>query len=133
MANAQICVEEEHKVGSTCLIESMSPVTAFAVIFEDDGTAAHFHGLDTSDTTLELDLLHIYDVQMVEDKKEPIQIRIIWSDDGYKAALTINGRGHGVFDFEARRAYCRNNKPKQNSSWTRYDHEWSDEVEALFD
>ncbi len=133
MSETQISVEQEHTVGELCVIESMSPLTAFAVIFEDDGAAAHFHGLDTSnEQSFRLDLLHVYDVKGVEDAHLPVVLQIVWSGDGLKVALLLNGVGHAVFDFAAQRGYCRNNKPKPNLSWTAYDHEWVDEVAELF-
>jgi hypothetical protein len=61
---------------------------------------------------------------------------ILWSADGLKSALLINGYPHAVFDFAGKRGYCRNNFPKfqkaSQSDWIASAHEWDDSVMEHF-
>jgi hypothetical protein len=120
--------EETIQVGHETLVSCNSPVTNFGVFFEDDGETGYFYGLDTllNEGDQILDALHIYNVRSVVDKEKPSLVQIVWSEDGLKAALYINDYPHAVFDFAARRGYCRTNFPSPNEKWTNFDKEWSD-------
>ena len=126
--------EETIQVGHETVVPSPSPITKYAVVFEDDGETGYFYGLDTSrnDHNQILDALNIYNVHSVIDKDKPSLIQIVWSEDGLKAALFINGYAHAVFDFAAKRGYCRSNFPPPNEEWTSFGKEWSDAVLESF-
>ncbi len=85
---ATIGLEQQITVGKKICLDSASPSTRFAVVFEDDGDTGYFYGLDSSPKDQQvLDALHIYNVRSVTDKHKPSLIRILWSADGLKAAL----------------------------------------------
>ncbi len=130
---SRIEAEQTIHVGERAVIESDSPATQFAVVFEDDGETGYFYGLDTSaGENPILDALHIYSVAAVSDKDKPSVAQIVWSEDGLKAALVINHYPHAVFDFAAKRGYCRTNFPPPDGNWRKFGREWSDAVIELF-
>lgn len=127
-----ICVEETLHVGAETLVDSVSPQGRYAVVFEDDGTTGYYYALDTDkEGNPIVDALHIYDVASVADRETPSDLQIVWSADGLKSALVINDCPHAVFDFEARRGYCRSGYPP-DEGWTQYGHEWDDAALELF-
>ncbi|WP_432210071.1 DUF2251 domain-containing protein [Marinobacter alkaliphilus] len=130
---AMIYAETDFTVGEETILESGSPENSFMVVFEDDGDTGYLYGLDRSrEGNPILDALHIYNVANVTDKHLPSKAQIVWSGDGNKSLLLINGYPHAAFDFAAKRGYCRTNFPPPDKKWTKYSHEWSDEVLELF-
>ncbi|WP_444890130.1 DUF2251 domain-containing protein [Microbulbifer sp. DLAB2-AA] len=130
---AMIYAETEFTVGVETTLESGSPKNSYMVVFEDDGDTGYLYGLDRSrDDNPVLDALHIYNVANVTDKHLPSEAQIVWSGDGNKALLLINGYPHAAFDFLAQRGYCRTNFPQPDTKWTKHSHEWSDDVLTLF-
>lgn len=132
--NSTIEVEETIRVGKEIAISSESPTAEFAVVFEDDGVTGYFYGLDTSQESPILDALHIYNVSDVMDKDRPSLVQIVWAEDGLKAGLWINDYPHAVFDFAAKRSYCRTNFPNATtaSEWSSFSKQWSDTALELF-
>lgn len=131
---AGITVERMIRVGEPVVIEGPSPATVFGVVFEDDGDAGYFYALDTSrGEDPVVDALHIYDVARIADRDIPSNVQIVWSGDGLKAALLINRYPHAVFDFQAKRGYCRTGFPARisHTKWTTYNHEWDDKAMDL--
>ena len=125
--------EETFNPGKEIVLQSPSPTAHYAVVFEDDGDTGYFYGLDHSrEGNPIVDAMHIYNVASVVDKEKPSLAEIGWSQDGLKAALLINGYPHAVFDFSAKRGYCRTNFPPPDSKWTSFSHEWSDSALDLF-
>lgn len=124
-------VEEPFTPGEETFVAHDSPVHPHSVFFEDDGQTGYFYALDLScEEDMILDAVHIYNVADAVDRDRPSQAKVIWSDDGLKSVLLINGYPHAAFDFQARRGYCRNNFPnfpaKDSNRWHREDHEWSE-------
>ena len=129
--SSTIGAEETIHVGEEITISSNSPVTEFAVVFEDDGETGYFYAVDKSKETLIVDALHIYDVSNVIDKAKPSLMQIVWTEDGFKAGLWINQYPHAVVDFASNRSYCRTNFPNflsPGEDWASFSKEWSDEV-----
>jgi len=124
---------ETLNVGTETVIDSMSPAGRYGVVFEDDSETGYFYALDTSkgDDPI-VDALHIYNVGSVADKDVPSTVQIVWSADGLKAALVINRYPHAVFDFEAKRGYCRTGVAQPSKEWTRYDSRCDDSALELF-
>lgn len=137
MANdskAILVAEQNLIVGKKVFIEGRSPVTQYSVVFEDNGETGYLYGLDTAQADQPiLDALHIYNVKNVADRSQTSQLRLIWSFDGLKAILLINDYPHAAFDFENRRGYCRTNFPPPDTRFTKFSHEWSDEVMKWFE
>lgn len=130
----KLVAEQEIRVGEATVIEGASPTPPFVVVFEDDGATGYLYALDKSRTDNPIvDALHIYNAAAVTDRHLPSQIQLVWSPDGKKAALLINRCAHAIFDFEARRGYCRTGFPTAAPyGWTQHSHEWDAEAEGLF-
>jgi hypothetical protein len=129
-----IYVEKTLRVGTKTIVDSVSPQGQYAVVFEDDGVTGYFYALDTNKKGNPiLDALHVYNVELVVNREKPSTLQIVWSADGLKAALVINDHPHAVFDFEARRGYCRSGFPPPDKRWTQYGHEWDDSALELFE
>ncbi|MEW6131328.1 MAG: DUF2251 domain-containing protein [Acidobacteriota bacterium] len=130
---ASIDVEKNIIVGQPVMIESSSPKSSYAVAFEDDGETGYLYGLDLSlEENPILDALYIYNGKNIIDRSHSHLLQILWAKDGLKVALLINQYPHAVFDFEARRGYCRTNFPLPDTRWTSFDHSWSDAAIDLF-
>jgi hypothetical protein len=128
-----LVAEETIKVGKKVTVEGPSPSTDFGVVFEDDGETGYFYGLDFSREKQPIvDALHIYNVKQVKDRAKPSLVQIIWSMDGLKAGLMINKYPHAIFDFEARRGYCRTGFPPADPKWSKFSHDWDDDAQNLF-
>lgn len=121
--------------GSETVVDGAAPEGPYAAIFEDDGQTGYFYALDASreDNPIE-DALHIYNAENVTDSDKSGLVRIGWSEDGKKVLLLINDYPHAVFDFAAKRGYCRTGfpPPAPDSGWDGHGHEWSDEALNLF-
>jgi len=129
---SEIQLSETIAIGSPVTFDCPSPKTIYAVVFEDDGKAGYFYGLNLeSKKQPVLDALHIYNVKDVLDSDISLKLEILWSEDGLKSCLAINGFVHVVFDFESRKAYCRNNFPPPDRRFTN-SHKWNDEALDLF-
>jgi hypothetical protein len=119
-------------IGNPITLECPSPKTRYSVVFEDDGKTGYFYGLSWENKKQPvLDSLHVYDVKDILDPSVSVKVEILWSEDGMKSALNINGFTHAVFDFESRKAYCRNNFPPPDRRFTK-SHRWNDEALDLF-
>ena len=130
--SSEIQLSETIVIGNPITLECPSSKARYAVIFEDDGETGYFYGLNLENQKQPvLDRLHIYNVEDVLDQNVSIKIEIIWSEDGLKSGLSINGFTHAVFDFESREAYCRNNYPPPDRRFTK-SHQWKDEALDLF-
>jgi hypothetical protein len=126
-----IVTEQLLNVGKSSLIEGPSPMTELSAVFEDDGEAGYFYALDTSILDNQIvDALYIYNVENVADRRNQSTVQIVWSEDGRKAALLINGYTHAIFDFEEKRGYCRTGFPEPSESWS--GHSWDDKALELF-
>ena len=119
--------------GQKAFLDSKSLESSFAVVFEDDGTTGYFYALDTAHEEQRiLDAVHIYNAESVADKDRSSFARIIWSPNGEHAALLINDYPHAVFDFAAKRGYCRTGFPPPSPTWSSEGHEWDDSAMSFF-
>ena len=105
--------------GEETFYASDSPTSSYSGVFEDDGRTGYLYAYDRAapQEARILDACHIYNVTNVVDRDRPSEVEIIWTADGLKAALLINGFAHAVVDFAARRAYCRTNFPPPGGPW----------------
>src|SRR4051812_21165418 len=124
---AELVAEETLKVGEAAVLKGPSPGGRYLVTFEDDGETGYFFALDTTQVANPIcDALHIYNALAVADRDQPAVFQIAWSQDGLKACLIINDDPHAVFDFEAKRGYCRTGFPPAEPKWTNFSHDWDD-------
>lgn len=96
---------EEHTFnpGDSSFYDVDSPNERYGAFFEDDGETGYFYAVDLQRTEDPIvDAVHIYNTADVVDRNWPSSLTIIWSEDGMRCALLINGSPHGAFDFEAR-------------------------------
>lgn len=97
-------------------------------MFEDDGETGYFYALDLLRNGEQqiVDAVHIYDVSRLTDRHRPSILSVLWSGDGTKSCLVINGQPHVVLDFKARRGYSRNDYPNslpgEGVNWTTTTH-----------
>ncbi len=130
-----IMEEREFLAGSDVFVADDSPGGHRSAIFEDDGETGYFYAvrLPHTDDGI-LDAVHIDNVANVTDKDRPSKLFIVWSEDGTKCALLINGYPHAAFDFVEKRGYCRTNFPNfpdgEDGRWLKSDHQWSDTAVA---
>jgi hypothetical protein len=112
-------------VGEPFALEAPSPSTRFTAVFEDDGETGYLYGLDrdSADQPI-IDALHVYNVASVTDRSIPSRFQVVWSSDGMKVGLFINGCPHAVFDFAAERGYCRTGFPPPSAGFSSESHAW---------
>jgi len=94
----------------------------FVVMFEDDGETGYFYALDLrQEESPVVDSLFIYSANDIENKQEPRQLQICWSEDGNQAFLLINGYPHASFDFTRLVGYNHSKYPMPvfGSMWSR--------------
>ena len=133
MSELFLVAQETIIIGQENTVFGDSHQERFSTVFEDDGETGYFYALDAEKSDNQIcDAVHIYNVSDVVDKDIPSKVEIIWSKDGLKSALLINDFAHAVFDFSAKRGYCRTNFPLSNKTWTKFEHEWTDEALELF-
>ena len=121
------------EIGAAEPVQGNAPECDLAAVFEDDGDTGYFYALDFSQPEQPIqNALHIYNVADIADKHLPSEIKIGWSLDSRKSVLLINGYPHAIFDFEAKRGYCRTGFPPADeaSGWSGQD--WSDDALELF-
>jgi hypothetical protein len=128
-------VRERLVVGEPTLIGSESVSHPVGTFFEDDGETGYFYATRLPDHEI-LDTAHIYNVASVVDRDRESEVEILWSNDGLKSALLINRYAHAVFDFSAKRGYCRTDFPNFPSSedarWHKDTHLWDEAVMGNF-
>ena len=120
--------------GDETWIPTDAPVGVFGAVFEDDGTTGFFYAIERAgDQPTILDAVHIYNVRNVTDRERESELEIRWTADGLHAALFINDYAHAVFDFAARRGYCRTGfPPAPTTGWSPGGHAWQEEALAPF-
>ena len=131
----QVTAQEEISVGISSVVEGPAPEGQYVAIFEDDGDTGYFYALDpTAEGNPIQNAVHIYNVENVTDRAKPSVVKIGWSIDSKKAVLLINGHPHAIFDFEAKRAFCRTGFPPPPSTgqWACGSHEWHEDALQLF-
>jgi len=130
------------KLGRAFLASDSTQVP-WTVVFEDEGVAAYFYACDSRETQEQsiMDAMLIYNVSAARvaagDADRERLASVQWSKDGLRAALYIDGSAQALFDFGARRGYCRMDFPnfldEQSSSWRRSTHAWDDAALSRFE
>ena len=113
---------------------SDAPVGSYSVVFEDDGETGYFYAVERrGDDMRILDAVQIYAVRNVVDREIPSHLEVVWTGDGQHAALYLNDYPHAVFDFEARRGYCRTGfPPPPQTGWSSQGHAWEERALTPF-
>jgi hypothetical protein len=128
-----VVAKQEITVGTDQFVEGAALGGPFVVVFEDDGDTGYFYALDRSQSGQPIqDAMHIYNVANVTDKHLPSIVELGWSSDNQKAVLLINGYAHAIFDFSAKRGYCRTGFPPPSASSGWQGHDWDDSASKLF-
>lgn len=128
-----VTAQQRIRIGDPTHVQGDAPEGSHSAVFEDDGDTGYFYALDFSaDDEPVRDGMHIYNVAGVGDRHIPSDVVIGWSADGTRAVLLINDCPHAVFDFSAKRGFCRTGfpVPEKESEWS--GHAWSDEALELF-
>lgn len=121
----------DHRVGTECFVDSVSPSTQFAAVFEEDGETGYFYALDTSLSGQQiLHALHVYDVGEGFAEGDEIGLDILWSADGLHSALRGNGQLLAVFDFSSGTGWQRGAVPNTGGAWRTAP--WDSKVESWF-
>ena len=129
-----MCVKRVLNVGEPTTIISESPSGPLATMFEDDGDTGYFYALNLISEKQIVDAVHIYNVASVVDRHRQSDVEIVWTADGMKSALLINRYPHAVFDFSARRGYCRTGFPNScggSDGWNQK-HDWDGSLMDFF-
>ena len=95
--------------GDILLQEASPKIPHYQVVFEDEGETGYFYACDkrNGDDPI-VDALHIYDVAEAEKGKKLYLYQIVWSEDGFKAALFMDNFCHAVFNFDSGRGILSN-------------------------
>ncbi|HEY1500724.1 MAG TPA: DUF2251 domain-containing protein [Acidobacteriaceae bacterium] len=116
--------------GNDLFAATAAPDGRYGAFFDDDGESAYFYALDLDSDDLILDAVHVYDAISYPLRKRHPSLSIVWSPDGHKCALLLDGQPRAAFDFEAHRGYSRSRMPASgrpaSGSWPPSDHAWSD-------
>lgn len=121
------------KPGVATWVGSRAAQGPYAAVFEDDGETAYFYASHGLDGGVDIqDAVHIYDVVSLTDKTSAAVIEIGWSPAGTQAVLMINDHPHAVFDFEAKKGWCRTDFPPSNGEWSVDGHAWDDGALRFF-
>ena len=129
--SVNVVTKQQITVGTEEFVEGAAPDGSFVVVFEDDGDTGYFYALDQSQPGQSIqDAMHIYNVANVTDNHLPSVVELGWSPDNCKAVLLINEYAHAIFDFSAKRGYCRTGFPPPSENW--HGHDWDDSAFKLF-
>jgi len=116
--------------GNDSFAATAAPDGRYGAFFDDDGESAYFYALDLDSDDLILDAVHVYNVASMTGRKRHTSLSILWSPDGRKCALLLDGEPQAAFDFEAKRGFGRTSQPRRpehvRGSWRNIDHRWSD-------
>ena len=120
--------------GRNVFVVNDSPAGPYSAFFDDDGEAGYFYAVDLTSDNLILDVLPVYEVRSTPGGR-PSSLSIVWSADGQKCALLINGMPCAAFDFAAQRGYSRARMTlpadhRQHRVWAESDQTWSDTAVA---
>jgi hypothetical protein len=105
------------RIGTPMVMRSDMPGRAWSLLFEDDGQTGYFYAVEGREPAMEmLDALHIYNAED-ELRGTDCRIELVWSKDGQKGGLRINGTLWAAFDFEHEQGRCRSNFPQPAGRW----------------
>jgi hypothetical protein len=116
---------------------SKSPIHPCETSFQHEMITGDFFAWDwrCEDATQQpVGSLLIYHGDSVIKWNRELEIEILWSHDGLKSALLIDGYAHALFDFVEKCGYCRTGEPKwwgtRRADW--HTHDWDESVYRAF-
>lgn len=116
--------------GTDSFAATAAPDGRYGAFFDDDGESAFFYALDLDSDDLILDAVHVYDAAALVNRRRHSSLAIVWSPDGHKCALLLDGYPQAAFDFPAQRGFSRahptNSPGHARGSWRNSDHRWSE-------
>jgi hypothetical protein len=119
--------------GTPVVLECASPGGPWVAVFEDDGETGYFYAVDLEFDPEKpiVDALGVYNVDELPRRLRLVEVG--WSDDGSKAMLRVDQHPEAVFDFTARRGWCRSGFPaRTHTGWSDHPHAWDDAALDLF-
>jgi hypothetical protein len=126
--------QQSFQPGRNVFVVNDSPCGPYSAFFDDDGEAGYFYAVDLTSDNLILDVVPVYEAASASAPNRESSLSIVWSADGQKCALLIDGLPQAAFDFAARRGFTRTRVPitfrGDRSSWPNSDHRWSDTAVA---
>ena len=121
----------DHTVGTECFLDSVSPSTKYAVVFEEDGATGFFYALDTSLAGQQVvNALHIYDVGTGQEAGKTVRLAVVWSEDGLRTGLKRDRELVAVFDFSSSTGWQHGKPARPAGSWNNV--AWDATVEKWF-
>jgi hypothetical protein len=116
--------------GNDNFAATAAPDGRYGAFFDDDGESAWFYALDLDSDDLILDAVHVYNAATFPARRRHTSLSIVWSLDGRKCALLLDGEPQAAFDFNAQRGFSRTRGPApvrhNRCGWPTSDHAWSD-------
>jgi hypothetical protein len=107
--------------GSGETLESSSPTRAWMSVFEDDGQTGYLYALDRerSHANKIVDAVQIYTTteNYGDDDRPWLVAKVVWSPDGDRSALEIDGRMLAAIDFANRVTYSLGEFPPAPEGW----------------
>jgi len=126
--------QQTFQPGRNVFVVNDSPCGPYSAFFDDDGEAGYFYAVDLTADELVLDVVPVYEAASVSEPSRKSSMSIVWSADGQKCALLINGCPHAAFDFAQRRGFSRTAEPmtfrRNRGAWPGSDHRWSEAAVA---
>lgn len=120
--------------GRPVRIESRSPSAPFLAVFEDDGETGYFYaltsGTDQGPTILDAVQVYVAPQPPGGDVADTL-LRLVWSPDGERCGVLLDGELQAVFDFRARIGAARSGFPPPPSGWRRVRGRSGEELAAL--
>jgi len=103
--------------------------------FEDDGKKGSFYALDLRREVGKqiVDAVQVYKAKSEYGEGGEGVLRILWSGDGWKSALEVNGNLHAVFDFVGCIGASMFGLAPANDGWQRVPVRSGEEVRELFE
>jgi len=121
----------DHTVGTECFLDSVSPSTQYAVVFEEDGATGYFYALDTSLSGQQIvNAVHVYNVGEGQRAGEVVHLEVVWSADGLRAGLKRNDQLAAALDFSSSTGWQHGKPHAANGAWRTV--AWDTKVDSWF-
>lgn len=115
-------------------VDSRSPSEPFMTVFEDDGQTGYFYALDLrrEQGGKIVDAIQIYATNEEYADTSRRALRIMWSPDGCKSGLVLDGNLQAAFDFVGRIGCGLSGFPPPGKGWRRISAQSPEQVAKFF-